>query len=207
MKNKKRTHILFISILILILISSYFIYNFIFSPRFAIYRIQTAIENKDKEMFLKFVNLDSIIDDFFQQIILEESKEIYSNNPIEHYKVQLKIKLMERFKPEIKNYLKNLILSYFDSSQNHSSLPQIAESFFLKKIESLTIPIHIIMQYSIEKIYYQENQISIIEYKIIPENAPPLILKLKFKKENLYWKLIALPNLYETILKLNELKY
>ncbi|GIX42485.1 MAG: hypothetical protein KatS3mg129_2218 [Leptospiraceae bacterium] len=204
MKIKKLLIIIFI---LLFFLSSYFVYSFLTSPRYSIYKIQSSIQHKDKEIFLQYVDIDSIIDDFLQQMILEESRGVNPDNPLEHFKSQLKIKLIEKFRPSIKQYFKQSILSYFNSTAENLILPQEAQILLLKKLESFSIPSHIGMQYSIDRIIYPEQNIAIVEFHIIPENAPPIILKLKFIKQNFYWKLIAIPNLYEFLLKLNELKF
>jgi hypothetical protein len=185
-------------IVIFLLIASLSFY-FFYSPRFSIYLIQESITKKDKEAFLKYVDVDLLIENFVQQIILKEVELQKSENPIQKFKSYIKKEILENIQPTLKNFLKESLLAYFDHS-----IPEKLPSFYRKEWDVIPTLIYINTQYRIKKIEYENPHTAIVEYEIFLKDQTTYNLKLKFERKNFYWKLIAIPNLYDFILKMNE---
>lgn len=202
MKNKK---ILYIFIIFILLLStlSYFIYSFYTSPKYSIYRLQKSILDKDYNKFEKYADLDSIIDDFLEQWIQYYKNNFKNSTPIEKIKDSLKIKLIENAKDKFKWFLKKIILFYFNQSKEEKN----NEYLTLLNIWNLTKEdlFHLLIQYKIHSIEYLDKENCIVNLEIQKEKDTPLILKLKFKKLDLNWKLIAITNLIEVLNKYFEL--
>jgi len=197
MKKFKKPYI-YLTLIIFVLLSSFSFY-FFYSPRFTLYLIQQSITNKDKEAFLKYVDVDMLVEDFVKQILLHESEQEKSENPIQKFKSYLKQEILENIKPVLKDILKQTLLAYFNISTPNEvqSLP--------KELNLLPALIYFNTQYKIKKIQYEESNIALVEYEILFKNSTSNTLKLKFEKANFfYWKLIAIPNLYEFLLNANK---
>ncbi len=102
MIKSKKLYFIFVLFLLLSIFSFYFFY----SPRYSLYQIQQSIKNKDKEAFLKYVDLDMLIEDFVQQIIRHESKQEKSRESIGQFKILSKKRNLRKYKTCIKRYFK-----------------------------------------------------------------------------------------------------
>ncbi len=205
MKSKKT--ILLIIILLFFSIISFYTYRFISSPKYSIYKIQQSIKEKNKELFLQYVDLDSIINSFIDQIIEEEKKQLTANPSLENLKIQLKLRLIEKFRITIKEYLSNLVLSYFDLNLNIPILGEEVKSIFLLPLRLSFEVFKPDIQFSIGDTVYLNSDSAIVYVIFTPRGAPPINLQLKFKRLDSYWKLVEIQNLYEMFIKLKELDY
>ncbi len=202
---KRNTKKIFISIvLIMLILFSYGLYHVYLSPLYSLYQIKNSIINKDKSKFLQYVDVDSVIDNFIEQILKKQKELLKSSKSLESIKIYLSIQFIESFKEEIKKIIKSIIFHYFDSSKisNSEIIEKIKQYLSINYINIWDFFLNIKVYSSIQKIEYTED-FAIVFLKYHLNSQKIVLLQFKFQKYNSIWKLIEISNLYEIIINNN----
>lgn len=98
-------------VLILLGVAFYFLY-FVKTPSYAVNEIRTAVEQRDTVKFQQYVDLDSVLDKAFEDMLLAESKiqnDSIMNNPFA-------LGVIHMIKPAVVNLMKQQALENIDPS-------------------------------------------------------------------------------------------
>lgn len=122
-KIKKQPKIIFVAIGIVVLfglIGGGYYYWWTGTPEYSVYQIKKAIETQDKELGLKYVDVDAIFENLWTDIKSEITKEAMEAEGFEGMSAALGFQLVENMKPILKEEFRRGIESWF--------LPQTEES-------------------------------------------------------------------------------
>ena len=115
-KIKKQPKIIFVAIGIVVLfglIGGGYYYWWTGTPKYSIYQIKKAIETRDKELGLKYVDVDAIFENLWTDMKSEITKEAMEAEGFEGIGAVLGLQLVENMKPALKEEFRKGIESWF----------------------------------------------------------------------------------------------
>ena len=211
---KKR---LFIGILIIVTLAviSIIYFHFRQSPKSSFLQIRRAIETHDLNLFNKYVDLQSLSKSLVEQIVTysiekQEREMEEAENEWEELGAKMGKELAKGFvnllKPALIALVSKQIATYVEKGSielfNSSKEGKIMDEIVLNKFENGKINF---TGFEYEK---RDNNIALLGVGLFhKEYNTKLVLEVKFRKTDGYWKVLEITNFYDIIKKLDELEH
>lgn len=158
------------------------------TPQYSLYKMNQAVKNKDYESFIKYFNVDAVIDDFLDKAIEMSKKEIAKKYPGNSQEA----KMAQKYAQDMINNLASQM-----KEQAKEEIKKQVESG--KFIEEYNQP-NIISAFQNTKVKMEGNDAVVI----ITDPKTQKSVNFRMRKKNNYWEIYKIDMTLEELQKLSQ---